>query len=78
MKQTEKRPFDTLTARQKKIYGFLCSGWCSVVDLVRYSGFSDPRGYIRDLRNKGIAVTDKWKTTTEGARYKVYHITINL
>lgn len=78
MKQTGKRVIDTLTPRQKKIYGFLCSGWCSVVDLVRYSGFSDPRGYIRDLRNKGINICDKWQTTTEGARYKVYHIEIKI
>lgn len=35
---------------------------------------SDPRALIRDLRHKGIAISDEWVKAVHGSRYKRYFV----
>ena len=63
----------TLTNREKIIFDLLISGVRSVTELTISTGFSDPRGYIRILRNKGINVADYWVDGKE-TRFKHYFI----
>lgn len=65
-----------MTKRRRKVYDILCGGKNSVADITIKTGYSDPRGYIRDLRKSGVCVLDEWRTTADGARYKVYYIAI--
>jgi hypothetical protein len=62
-----------LSKRQKKVYDLLCTGKHSVTDITIALGYGDPRSYIRDLREKSIAVNDEWIEKGE-VRYKVYWI----
>lgn len=62
-----------MTQRRRKVYDLLCAGWQSVTEIAIKTGFCDPRGYIRDLRDMGVKVVDEWKER-EGVRYKIYHI----
>lgn len=62
------------THRRSKVFNILCSGKNSVADITIKTGYSDPRSYIRDLRKAGVKVFDEWRTTGDGARYKVYYI----
>jgi len=62
-----------LSKRQKKVFDLLCTGKHSVTDITIALGYGDPRSYIRDLREKSIAVNDEWIEKGE-VRYKVYWI----
>lgn len=58
----------------------------AVLDLLRSGGewsaaeitlrfmVSDPRGIIRELRNKGYRITDTWQKGVHGGRYKRYRL----
>src|SRR5690554_6019107 len=60
-----------LSKRQKKVFDLLCTGKHSVTDITVKTGYSDPRSYIRDLREKGITIYDQWVKKGD-ARYKIY------
>ena len=62
-----------LSKRQRKVFDLLLTGKHSVTDITIALGYGDPRSYIRDLREKGIAVYDQWIENKE-VRYKVYWI----
>lgn len=63
-----------LTKRRAKIKALLEECPRSVTELTIITGFCDPRSYIRYLRDSGVTVTDEWKKSADGARYKVYYI----
>jgi hypothetical protein len=63
-----------ITARREKVASMLKRGWQSVTEITRETGYSDPRGYIRDLRDMGVRVEDEWRKG-DGVRFKVYRIT---
>ena len=62
-----------LSKRQKKVFNLLLSGKHSVTDITVKTGYSDPRSYIRDLREKGITIYDQWVKKGD-ARYKIYWV----
>lgn len=62
-----------LSKRQKKVFDLLCTGKHSVTDITIALGYGDPRSYIRDIREKGIVVNDRWKENGD-VRYKVYWV----
>jgi hypothetical protein len=62
-----------LSERQKKVFNLLLSGKHSVTDITVKTGYSDPRSYIRDLREKGITIYDQWVKKGD-ARYKIYWV----
>lgn len=68
---------DTLPRQQKKVYDLLNGGgkW-SVAELSARLWLADPRGHIAELRNKGVAISDEWKTSEYGSRYKVYWLSV--
>ncbi len=70
MEQTKK----ALTKQQNRIFEILKNGRNTVADLVMKTGYSDPRGHIKALRDKGISVSDEWLKSRDGVRYKVYFI----
>lgn len=47
----------------------------SVRELVQEAKLSDPRTAIRQLRRKGVEISDQWLVNSNGKRYKVYFIT---
>lgn len=64
---------ELLSKRQKKVFNLLLSGKHSVTDITVKTGYSDPRSYIRDLREKGITIYDQWVKKGD-ARYKIYWV----
>lgn len=46
----------------------------SVRELVQEAKLSDPRTAIRQLRHKGVEISDQWLVNSNGIRYKVYFI----
>jgi hypothetical protein len=64
----------SLSKRQKKVAELLMTGKFSAADISVALHFSDPRGHIRNLRNKGINVADEW-IKSEDVRFKRYWIT---
>lgn len=62
-----------LSKRQRKVYNLLCTGWYSAAGVSIALGYSDPRSYIRELREKGVNVLDEW-IEDEETRYKRYTI----
>lgn len=69
----ERDALPTMTERQRAVYDLLCTGFRSVAEISRQTGFCDPRGHIRDLREKGINVQGEWRKV-DGVRYKLYSI----
>lgn len=63
-----------MTCRRQRLFQILFAGKNSVADICKKTGYSDPRGHIRALRNAGINVLDEWRKTADGVRYKVYWI----
>ena len=59
---------------QGKVYEMLKCGKFSAGDISARLRVSDPRGHIRDLREKGIAIKDEWCEGSFGVRYKRYWI----
>lgn len=52
---------------------FLSGGQYSNVDISRIINTPDPRSHIRDLRKRGIKISDSWIKTAH-SRYKIYFI----
>ena len=60
---------------QRRIYNFLLQGGHhSVADISAALRLSDPRALIRDIRAKGIAISDEWIKAKHGGRFKRYFI----
>lgn len=60
---------------QRRIYNFLLQGGRhSVADISAALRLSDPRALIRDLRAKGIAISDEWVKAEHGGKFKRYFI----
>lgn len=60
---------------QRRVYNFLLQGGRhSVADISEALRLSDPRALIRDLRHKGIAISDEWVKAVHGSRYKRYFV----
>ena len=59
---------------QGKVYEMLKCGKFSAGDISARLRVSDPRGHIRELRNKGITVQDEWCEGLENVRFKRYWI----
>lgn len=62
-----------LSKRQKKVFDLLLTGKQSAADITIQLGYSDPRSYVRELREKGINVQDEW-LQREDVRFKRYWI----
>lgn len=62
-----------LSDRQLFVYNLLLKSKKTVTQLTNITGFSDPRGYVRDLRKKGITVLDEW-IQRDDVRFKRYWI----
>lgn len=60
---------------QRRVYNFLLQGGRhSVADISAVLRLSDPRSHIRDLRAKGVIISDEWVKAKHGSRYKLYYI----
>lgn len=63
----------TLARVQRRVFNALAAGGkMSAADISIKTLCSDPRGHIRDLREKGVNIADEWRITDYGNRYKVY------
>lgn len=62
-----------LSNRQKKVAKLLLNGKYSAADISIALHYSDPRSYIRELRDKGINVQDEW-IKVDDVRFKRYWI----
>lgn len=62
-----------LSNRQTKVLNLLKTRKCSAADISVALHYSDPRSYIRELRDKGINVLDEW-VSKDDVRYKRYWI----
>lgn len=65
--------YTKLSHREQKVYDILKQGKKSVTQITIALGYSDPRGYVRSLRNKGVSVFDEW-IRNKDVRFKVYWI----
>lgn len=65
--------YTKLSRREQKVYDILKQGKKSVTEITIALGYSDPRGYVRSLRNKGVPVFDEW-IRKKDVRFKVYWI----
>lgn len=69
------RPLHRRARVQNKVLAlFKRKEWLSVADITIALGVCDPRGHIRELREKGYPITDKWIKRADGVRFKVYHL----
>lgn len=69
------RPLSERARVQGKVLAlFKRKTWLSVADITIALGVCDPRGHIRELREKGYPITDKWIKRADGVRFKVYHL----
>lgn len=73
----EASPLDTGLGKypvlQTLVYDLFCDGGkFSAADISKALGLSDPRGYIRDLREKGVNIRDEYRKGVNGGKYKVY------
>ena len=62
-----------ISIRQTNVINLLKRGKYSAADITIALGLCDPRSYIRELRNKGIIISDEW-VEGEDTRYKKYWI----
>lgn len=66
---------NSLPYHQNRVFKLLSDGIPrSVADISIALRLSDPRGIIRDLRQKGIPVLDEWCDSKHGGRFKRYFI----
>ena len=58
-----------------KVYKLLCSGGeYSTIQMTNSLYVADPRSHIRNLRNAGVPIADRWIETESNSRYKVYFL----
>ena len=62
-----------LSTRLQNVCNELKKGKRSVTELTIILGYSDPRSYVKRLRDKGIFVLDEW-IKKDDIRYKRYWI----
>ena len=62
-----------LSVRMQNVCNELMKGKRSVTQLTIILGYSDPRSYIKRLRDKGIVIFDEW-IKKDDTRYKQYWI----
>ncbi|MFV0392072.1 MAG: hypothetical protein ACK5KP_09360 [Paludibacteraceae bacterium] len=62
-----------LSKRQKKVFDLLKSGKHSATEISIKLYYSDPRSYIKILREKGIEIHDEWIEKGD-VRFKRYWI----
>lgn len=62
-----------LSNRQTKVLNLLKSRKCSAADISIALHYSDPRSYIRELREKNINVLDEWVSLND-VRFKRYWV----
>ena len=64
-----------LSYHQKRIYNLLSDGIPrSAADITISLRMSDPRSVIRDLRHKGVPISDEWCKGVHGGRFKRYFV----
>ena len=64
-----------LSFHQKRVYDLLSDGaHHSNADITRVLGLSDPRSVSRDLRHKGVPISDELCPAVHGGRFKRYFI----
>lgn len=66
--------YNSLSSRQKNVFNLLCTGKHSVTDITIALGYSDPRSYVRDLKEKGVEIRDEWIDAGDGVRFKRFWI----
>ena len=60
---------------QKRVLSLLQRGEkLSAADITVALHVSDPRSHIRDLRAKGVIISDEWVKAEHGGRFKRYFI----
>lgn len=65
----------SLAFHQRRVFNLLSDGVPrTVADISADLRLSDPRSVIRDLRLKGVAVSDFWVKSEYGSRFKRYFI----
>ena len=65
--------YTKLSHREQKVYDILKQSKKGVTQITIALGYSDPRSYVRSLRNKGVSVFDEW-IRNKDVRFKVYWI----
>lgn len=64
-----------LSFHQNRVYDLLSDGvHRSAADITNALGLSDPRSIIRDLRDKGVPISDEWCDAVHGGRFKRYFV----
>lgn len=65
-----------LEGEQRKIYDLLAGGAkLSVADISTVTRYCDPRSIIRNMRKKGVKISDEWRQGFKGIkRHKVYFL----
>lgn len=65
----------SLAFHQRRVFNLLSDGIPrTIADISADLRLSDPRSVIRDLRHKGVVVSDFWVKSKYGSRYKRYFI----
>ena len=65
----------SLAFHQRLVFNLLSDGVPrTVADISADLRLSDPRSVIRDLRHKGVVVSDFWVKSEYGSRFKRYFI----
>ena len=65
----------SLAFHQRRVFNLLSDGIPrTIADISADLRLSDPRSVIRDLRHKGVAVSDFWVKSEYGSRFKRYFI----
>ena len=65
----------SLAFHQRRVFNLLSDGVPrTVADISADLRLSDPRSVIRDLRHKGVVVSDFWVKSKYGSRFKRYFI----
>ena len=65
----------SLAFHQRRVFNLLSDGIPRTIAVISADlRLSDPRSVIRDLRHKGVVVSDFWGKSEHGSRYKRYFI----
>lgn len=65
----------SLAFHQRRVFNLLSDGIPrTIADISADLRLSDPRSVIRDLRHKGVVVSDFWVKSERGSRFKRYFI----